>query len=51
MVYVVWFSNFHGEDELVGIFGMEANAARYIENHSDGQQMRVEPYELDDNPS
>ena len=49
-VFVVWFSNFHSQDELVGIYLTREAAQQRIEGFckQDQGQMRVEDYSLDD---
>lgn len=49
IVYIVWFTNFHGNDEFQGVFSSAENAQAYINRFSvyDGELMRVEETTLD----
>ena len=49
-VFIVWFSNFHSIDELVGIYLEKVNAEERINMFSgqDRPQLRIEETTLDD---
>ena len=48
-IYILYFSNFQGEDEFIGAFSTEEKARAVISRHVRMEQssMRIESYELD----
>lgn len=48
-VYIVWWNNFHSDDEFSGVFSTRENAENYIENYSecDKSSFRIEETCLD----
>lgn len=49
MVYILWFENFHGTDELIGIYstkeGAEQRKNKQVWNEI--SSLRIEEYSLD----
>ncbi len=50
MVYLVFYNNFHGNDEFCGVYSTEEAAQRYIAKNDkyDQESLRIEPTEFYD---
>lgn len=50
LIYIVWFNNFHSQDEFVGAYSSQELAQAKIDKYDrmDARSMRVEPQMLDE---